>query len=129
MGTFSIWHWIIVLVIVVVVFGTKKLRNLGSDLGGALKGFKDGMKESETENTFSQSAHAKDPIIEVEARKEASVNTFKDSIQEDQRAPMNTPIPPMQGNKTTTEASASQPTSVNSQITDAEIKEKTQAKA
>ncbi len=129
MGTFSIWHWIIVLVIVVLVFGTKKLRNLGSDLGGALKGFKDGMKESETENTFSQSADAKDPIIEVEARKEASVNTFKDSIQEEQRAPMNTPIPPMQGNKTTTENSASQPTNVNSQITDAEIKEKTQAKA
>lgn len=125
MGTFSIWHWIIVLVIVVLVFGTKKLRNLGSDLGGALKGFKDGMKESETENTLSESAHAKDPIIEVEARKEASANTFKDSIQEEQRAP----IPPMQGNKATTENNVSQPTNVNSQITDAEAKEKTHAKA
>ncbi len=45
MGSFSIWHWLIVLVIVMLVFGTKKLRNMGSDLGGAVKGFKDGMKE------------------------------------------------------------------------------------
>jgi sec-independent protein translocase protein TatA len=45
MGSFSIWHWLIVLLIVVVVFGTKKLKNMGSDLGGAVKGFKDGMKD------------------------------------------------------------------------------------
>jgi sec-independent protein translocase protein TatA len=45
MGSFSIWHWGIVLLIVVLVFGTKKLKNMGSDLGGAVKGFKDGMKE------------------------------------------------------------------------------------
>jgi len=47
MGSFSIWHWLIVLVIVMLVFGTKKLRNMGTDLGGAVKGFKDGMKTSE----------------------------------------------------------------------------------
>ena len=47
MGSFSIWHWLIVLVIVMLVFGTKKLRNIGQDLGGAVKGFKDGMKEGE----------------------------------------------------------------------------------
>ena len=45
MGSFSIWHWAIVLLIVVMVFGTKKLRNMGGDLGGAVKGFKDGMKD------------------------------------------------------------------------------------
>jgi sec-independent protein translocase protein TatA len=45
MGSLSIWHWLIVLLIVVMVFGTKKLKNIGSDLGGAVKGFKDGMKE------------------------------------------------------------------------------------
>ena len=45
MGGFSIWHWFIVLLIVVMVFGTKKLRNMGGDLGGAVKGFKDGMKD------------------------------------------------------------------------------------
>ena len=47
MGSFSIWHWLIVLVIVLLIFGTKKLRNVGSDLGGAVKGFKDGMKGDE----------------------------------------------------------------------------------
>lgn len=51
MGTFSIWHWLVVLVIVVLVFGTKKLRNLGSDLGGAVKGFKDGVKSADEEKT------------------------------------------------------------------------------
>lgn len=45
MGSFSIWHWLVVLLIVVLVFGTKKLKNIGSDLGGAVKGFKDGMKD------------------------------------------------------------------------------------
>lgn len=47
MGSFSIWHWLIVLLVVVLIFGTKKLRNIGSDLGGAVKGFKDGMKGDE----------------------------------------------------------------------------------
>jgi sec-independent protein translocase protein TatA len=50
MGSFSIWHWLIVLVIVMLVFGTKKLRNVGQDLGGAVKGFKDGMKDANAEN-------------------------------------------------------------------------------
>jgi len=45
MGSFSIWHWLIVLVIVVLIFGTKKLRNMGSDVGGAVKNFKDAMNE------------------------------------------------------------------------------------
>ncbi len=48
MGSFSIWHWLIVLLIVVMVFGTKKLKNIGGDLGGAVKGFKDGMKDGST---------------------------------------------------------------------------------
>jgi len=47
MGSFSIWHWLIVLLIVVMVFGTKKLKNLGADLGGAVKGFKDGMRDGQ----------------------------------------------------------------------------------
>ena len=47
MGSLSIWHWLIVLLVVVLVFGTKKLRNVGSDLGGAVKGFKKGMKSEE----------------------------------------------------------------------------------
>jgi sec-independent protein translocase protein TatA len=47
MGSFSIWHWLIVLLVVVLIFGTKKLRNIGADLGGAVKGFKEGMKGGE----------------------------------------------------------------------------------
>lgn len=50
MGSFSVWHWLIVLVIVMMVFGTRKLRNLGDDLGGAIKGFKNGMKEEVAES-------------------------------------------------------------------------------
>ncbi len=50
MGSFSIWHWLIVLVIVMLIFGTKKLRNIGEDLGGAVKGFKEGMKDASAEN-------------------------------------------------------------------------------
>lgn len=47
MGSFSIWHWLIVLVVVVLIFGTKKLKNVGQDLGGAVRGFKEGMKGEE----------------------------------------------------------------------------------
>jgi sec-independent protein translocase protein TatA len=56
MGSFSIWHWLIVLVIVMLVFGTKKLRNVGQDLGGAVKGFKDGMKEANADSKPAESA-------------------------------------------------------------------------
>ncbi|MEQ1836771.1 MAG: Sec-independent protein translocase subunit TatA [Candidatus Nitrotoga sp.] len=47
MGSFSIWHWLVVLLVIILIFGTKKLRNMGSDLGGAVKGFKEGMKTAE----------------------------------------------------------------------------------
>ncbi|HET8693960.1 MAG: Sec-independent protein translocase subunit TatA [Burkholderiales bacterium] len=53
MGSFSIWHWLIVLLIVVMVFGTKKLKNVGEDLGAAVKGFKDGMKGGEDASAAS----------------------------------------------------------------------------
>jgi sec-independent protein translocase protein TatA len=53
MGSMSIWHWLIVLVIVMLVFGTKKLRNMCQDLGGAVKGFKDGMREGTAEASES----------------------------------------------------------------------------
>ncbi|GAB3263785.1 Sec-independent protein translocase subunit TatA [Chitinimonas naiadis] len=54
MGSFSIWHWLIVLVIVVLVFGTKKLGNVGKDLGSAVKGFKDGMKGEEDQAKIAE---------------------------------------------------------------------------
>jgi sec-independent protein translocase protein TatA len=56
MGSFSIWHWLIVLVIVMLVFGTKKLRNIGSDLGGAVKGFKEGVKDGAAADKPAESA-------------------------------------------------------------------------
>ncbi|MYN01001.1 Sec-independent protein translocase subunit TatA [Pseudoduganella sp. DS3] len=56
MGSMSIWHWLIVLVVVMLVFGTKKLGNIGSDLGKAVKGFKDGVKGSEEEEKAAQPA-------------------------------------------------------------------------
>ena len=55
MGSFSIWHWLIVLLVVVLIFGTKKLRNLGSDLGGAVRGFKDGMRAEEDKSAEARS--------------------------------------------------------------------------
>jgi sec-independent protein translocase protein TatA len=54
MGSLSLTHWLIVLVVVVLVFGTSKLRNLGKDLGGAIKGFKEGMREGGAEETPPQ---------------------------------------------------------------------------
>lgn len=56
MGAFSAWHWLIVLVIVMLIFGTKKLRNIGSDLGGAVRGFKESMKEGETQTAEAEVA-------------------------------------------------------------------------
>jgi sec-independent protein translocase protein TatA len=59
MGGLSIWHWLIVLLVVVLIFGTKKLRNIGQDLGGAVKGFKEGMKGAENEaDTAAKAAQA-----------------------------------------------------------------------
>lgn len=69
MGSFSIWHWLIVLVIVMLVFGTKKLRNIGSDLGGAVKGFKEGMREGDAAAGSTQQKIPGDgQTIEGEAR-------------------------------------------------------------
>ena len=77
MGSISIWHWLVVLLIVVVVFGTKKLRNMGSDLGGAVKGFKDGMKDGSADASVvppqqvSGSAQTDKSTIDVEARQKS----------------------------------------------------------
>ena len=73
MGSFSIWHWLIVLLIVVMVFGTKKLKNIGSDLGGAVKGFKDGMKDGGSSEDKPAAQVAAQPAaekttIDVEAK-------------------------------------------------------------
>lgn len=62
MGALSIWHWLILLVVVTLVFGTSKLKNVGKDLGGAIKGFKEGMKEAQDE--FEDKPVAKESSIE-----------------------------------------------------------------
>jgi sec-independent protein translocase protein TatA len=69
MGSFSIWHWLIVLVVVVLIFGTKKLKNVGADLGAAVKGFKDGVKDG------TGSADAAAAPQQVTAQKTADANT------------------------------------------------------
>lgn len=68
MGTWSIGHWIVVLVVVMLLFGTKKLRNVGSDLGAALKGFKQGLAEGNSEPAKLE-ADPK-PATSTEAEKE-----------------------------------------------------------
>ena len=68
MGSLSVWHWLIVLVIVVLVFGTGKLKNMGKDLGGAIKGFKEGMREGdETTKEIAQDGAKKD-AVDVQAK-------------------------------------------------------------
>jgi len=78
MGSFSIWHWLIVLLIVVMVFGTKKLKNMGSDLGSAVKGFKDGMKDGAADTPAAPPASqvanntaADKTTIDVEAKQKS----------------------------------------------------------
>jgi len=71
MGSFSIWHWVIVLVIVMLVFGTKKLGNIGSDLGKAVKGFKDGVKSDEDKPAAPSAQVADKSTIDVEAREKS----------------------------------------------------------
>jgi sec-independent protein translocase protein TatA len=71
MGSISIWHWLIVLLVVVLIFGTKKLRNMGSDLGGAVKGFKDGMKsEHDKDQAKAEIPTSVGQTIEGEVKKE-----------------------------------------------------------
>ena len=67
MGSLSIWHWLIVLVVVVLVFGTKKLRNLGGDVGGAVRGFKDAMNEEKSAAAVSATQSAEVKLIDKKA--------------------------------------------------------------
>lgn len=87
MGSFSIWHWLIVLLIVVLVFGTKKLRNMGSDVGGAVKNFKDAMSEeknmadaddlntvkNDTTSNLIEAEVTEVPAVKTTPRKKATV--------------------------------------------------------
>lgn len=72
MGAISIWHWLIVLLVVIVIFGTKKLRNIGADLGSAVKGFKDGVKGADA-GTEAETPAA--PAQQVTAKRTADAQT------------------------------------------------------
>jgi sec-independent protein translocase protein TatA len=75
MGSFSIWHWLIVLLVIILVFGTSKLRNMGKDLGGAIKGFKEGMQEGADEvaknATGDQPKQVPGQTIDVQAKEKS----------------------------------------------------------
>lgn len=71
MGAFSVWHWVIVLVVVLLVFGTRKLRNVGTDLGGAVKGFKDAMQEGKPSIDEANSSSADPVSIDTNTREKA----------------------------------------------------------
>lgn len=75
MGSLSIWHWLIVLVVVVLVFGTKKLRNVGQDLGGAVRGFKEGMKDA---NAPADEAAAQQKVAAGQTTIEGEAHEVKD---------------------------------------------------
>jgi sec-independent protein translocase protein TatA len=78
MGSLSIWHWLIVLLIVALVFGTKKLRNIGGDLGGAVKGFKEGMREGETPaNSNEQRELPRNGAVDVEAKDKSRSGDYR----------------------------------------------------
>jgi sec-independent protein translocase protein TatA len=82
MGSLSIWHWLIVLVVVVLVFGTGKLKNAGSDLGKAVKGFKDGVKGSEEE----RQANANVPPAPAQQVADKSTTTIDVETREKNRS-------------------------------------------
>jgi sec-independent protein translocase protein TatA len=75
MGSLSIWHWVIVLVVVMLIFGTKKISNIGGDLGKAVKGFKDGVKGEEDKANPNASSTAGQPQQQVADKSTIDVET------------------------------------------------------
>jgi sec-independent protein translocase protein TatA len=70
MGSFSIWHWLVVLLVIILVFGTSKLKNMGKDLGGAIKGFKEGIKEG-TDEVDAAAKKVSGQTIDVQAKEKS----------------------------------------------------------
>ena len=80
MGSLSIWHLVILLLVVLLIFGTKKLRNIGSDLGGAVKGFKEGMKEPETPPAAADQQKRELPrsgTVDVDAKEKTGSSDYR----------------------------------------------------
>ncbi|MEP6608312.1 MAG: Sec-independent protein translocase subunit TatA [Burkholderiaceae bacterium] len=76
MGSFSIWHWLIVLMVIILIFGTAKLKNIGKDMGGAIKGFKEGMKEGtdDVANKVDDRRQVPSQTIDVQAKEKGPAN-------------------------------------------------------
>ena len=77
MGSFSIWHWLIVLLVIILVFGTAKLKNIGKDMGGAIKGFKEGMKEGSDDvaNKVDDQRRVPGQTIDVQAKEKGPASS------------------------------------------------------
>jgi sec-independent protein translocase protein TatA len=92
MGSFSIWHWLIVLIVVMLIFGTGKLKNIGRDLGEAVRGFKEGMKSDEAPAaqapptqqapTINVSVNAQHPSVGIDQTKTINATTIEADIKE-----------------------------------------------
>ncbi|CAG4967774.1 MAG: Sec-independent protein translocase subunit TatA [Lysobacter sp.] len=78
MGSFSIWHWLVVLVIVVLVFGTKRLKNVGKDLGEAVKGFKQGVADDD-----KPAARLSDERVPDQRRRDEPATSDRDAARDD----------------------------------------------
>lgn len=81
MGEFSIWHWLIVLLIVIMIFGTKKLKNMGSDLGQAVRGFKEGMRDADAPAEKTAESEPAAPPPQVSAPETPAPDTRKSAAQ------------------------------------------------
>lgn len=122
MGSFSIWHWLIVLVVVVLIFGTKKLRNLGGDVGGAVKGFKDAMNEEKGASPVI--SNQIDNAIDV---KSAEVQVAKVATKRKAPAAKKPAAPKTTAPKTAAKKTASEKTTVKKSVADKPAAKKTSA--
>ena len=86
MGSLSVWHWLIVLAIVVLVFGTGKLKNMGKDLGGAIKGFKEGMRDADGKPVDPADPKAKELPPEQTAAQAKTADTIDVDAKEKPKA-------------------------------------------
>ncbi|HMW48048.1 MAG TPA: Sec-independent protein translocase subunit TatA [Cellvibrionaceae bacterium] len=84
-GAFSIGHLIVVLVIVLLLFGTKKLKNLGSDLGGAIKGFKNALNEGEKKEADTSEIDATKKVTEEKSTQQADLNKVSEPAKSEQK--------------------------------------------
>jgi sec-independent protein translocase protein TatA len=81
MGFDSIWHWLVVLAIVLLLFGTKKIRNLGPDLGAAIRGFKKGVSGDDDEKQKEEDARKAAEQLRADPPTSSSTQSQRDSSE------------------------------------------------